>query len=78
MSLIATERAVGYALRKPRMTADEYLAWDAGQTEKTEFIAGEVFAMAGPASAMSSPSAICWWPCASTCAAARVGRSPTT
>lgn len=36
-----------YALQKPRMTAEEYLAWDAGQTEKTEFIAGEVFAMAG-------------------------------
>ncbi|MEK8053212.1 Uma2 family endonuclease [Ideonella sp. DXS22W] len=47
MSLIASERAVGYALQKPRMTAEEYLAWDAGQTEKTEFIAGEVFAMAG-------------------------------
>lgn len=38
---------MGYALQKPRMTAEEYLAWDAGQTEKTEFIAGEVFAMAG-------------------------------
>lgn len=47
MSLIASERAEGYALQKPRMTAEEYLAWDAGQTEKTEFIAGEVFAMAG-------------------------------
>ncbi|MDT7837803.1 Uma2 family endonuclease [Aquabacterium sp. OR-4] len=34
-------------MQKPRMTAEEYLAWDAGQTEKTEFIAGEVFAMAG-------------------------------
>lgn len=47
MSLIASERPEGYALQKPRMTAEEYLAWDAGQTEKTEFIAGEVFAMAG-------------------------------
>jgi len=47
MSLSVSERAVGYALRQPRMTADEYLAWDAGQTERTEFVAGEVFAMAG-------------------------------
>lgn len=29
------------------MTAEEYLAWDAPRTEKTEFVAGEVFAMAG-------------------------------
>jgi Uma2 family endonuclease len=47
MSLIASERTVGYALQKPRMTAEEYLAWDASQTEKTEFVAGEVYARAG-------------------------------
>ncbi|HSM22582.1 MAG TPA: Uma2 family endonuclease, partial [Rubrivivax sp.] len=29
------------------MTADEFLAWDAGQTVKHEFVRGEVFAMAG-------------------------------
>jgi Uma2 family endonuclease len=29
------------------MTADEFLAWDAGQTIKHEFVRGEVFAMAG-------------------------------
>ncbi len=29
------------------MTADEFLAWDAGQTTRHEFVRGEVFAMAG-------------------------------
>ncbi len=47
MSLIASERAVGYALKQQRMGAAEFLAWDAGQTIKHEFVAGEVFAMAG-------------------------------
>jgi len=47
MSLVASELRVGYALQKRRMTADEFLAWDAGQTIKHEFVRGEVFAMAG-------------------------------
>lgn len=47
MSLIASERTVGYALKQQRMTAAEFLAWDAGQTVKHEFVGGEVFAMAG-------------------------------
>ena len=47
MSLIAAERHVGYALHKQRMSAAEFLAWDATQTVKHEFVAGEVFAMAG-------------------------------
>ena len=47
MSLIASERAVGYALKQQRMTAAEFLAWDAGQTIKHEFVGGDVFAMAG-------------------------------
>ena len=47
MSLIAAEQAVGYALQKQRMTAAEFLAWDATQTIKHEFVQGEVFAMAG-------------------------------
>jgi Uma2 family endonuclease len=47
MSLIAVEAAVGYALKKERMTAAEFLAWDAGQTVKHEFVRGDVFAMAG-------------------------------
>ena len=47
MSLIASERAVGYALKQQRMTAAEFLAWDATQTLKHEFVGGEVFAMAG-------------------------------
>ena len=29
------------------MTAAEFLAWDAGQTVKHEFVRGEVFAMTG-------------------------------
>ena len=47
MSLIASERTVGFALKQQRMTAAEFLVWDAGQTLKHEFVAGEVFAMAG-------------------------------
>ena len=47
MSLIASERTVGYALKQQRMTAAEFLAWDATQTIKHEFVGGEVYAMAG-------------------------------
>lgn len=47
MSLIAAEATVGYALKKQPMTAAEFLAWDATQTIKREFVRGEVFAMAG-------------------------------
>ncbi len=47
MSLIAAEQPVGYALQKRRMTAAEFLSWDAKQTVKHEFVQGEVFAMAG-------------------------------
>lgn len=47
MSLIASERAVGYALKKQPMTAAEFLAWDETQTIRHEFVRGEVFLMAG-------------------------------
>ena len=47
MSLIVSEQPVGYALKKPRMTAAEFLAWDEGQTAKHEFVRGEVFLMTG-------------------------------
>ena len=47
MSLIASEATVGYALKRQPMTAAEFLAWDATQTVKREFVRGEVFAMAG-------------------------------
>ena len=38
---------MGHAAAELRMSADEYLAWDATQTVKTEFVCGEVFSMAG-------------------------------
>ena len=38
---------MGYALQQQPMTAAEFLAWDAGQTVRHEFVRGEVFAMAG-------------------------------
>ncbi len=47
MVWIASEAAVGYALQQQPMTAAEFLAWDAGQTLRHEFVRGEVFAMAG-------------------------------
>ncbi len=47
MTAMVSERAVGYALEKPRMSAAEFLAWDAGQTIRHEFVRGEVYMMAG-------------------------------
>ena len=38
---------MGHAAVQLPMTADEFLAWDATQTIKHEFVRGEVFAMAG-------------------------------
>jgi Uma2 family endonuclease len=38
---------MGYAARKPAMGPDAYLAWEAGQPTRSEFVDGEVFAMAG-------------------------------
>lgn len=32
---------------RPRMTGDEFVAWDATQTERHDFVDGEVYAMAG-------------------------------
>ncbi len=38
---------MGHAAAELHMSADEYLAWDATQTVKTEFVRGEVFSMTG-------------------------------
>ena len=38
---------MGRAVLKPKMTGDEYLAWEAQQPEKHDFVNGEVYAMAG-------------------------------
>jgi Uma2 family endonuclease len=38
---------MGYAARQLAMTAEEFLAWEAEQTERHDFVDGEVFAMAG-------------------------------
>jgi len=38
---------MGLPLLKPRFDADAYLAWEADQADKSEYVAGEVFAMAG-------------------------------
>lgn len=35
------------AQRRPPFTADDYLAWEATQSERHDFVDGEVFAMAG-------------------------------
>ena len=47
MTTMVSECAVGYALERPRMSAAEFLAWDADQTIRHEFVRGEVFMMAG-------------------------------
>jgi Uma2 family endonuclease len=41
------EVTMGYAARETAMTVEEFLAWEAGQTERHDFVDGEVFAMAG-------------------------------
>ena len=38
---------MGHAAQKQRMSAEEFLAWDAHEPVKHEFVRGEVFAMAG-------------------------------
>ena len=38
---------MGQPAPKPVMTAADYLAWEAEQTERHEFVGGETFAMAG-------------------------------
>jgi len=38
---------MGQAAHQPVMTAADYLAWEAEQTERHEFVGGETFAMAG-------------------------------
>jgi Uma2 family endonuclease len=38
---------MGLAARKPIFSADDYLAWEATQLERHEYLDGEVFAMAG-------------------------------
>lgn len=38
---------MGPAATQLRMTSQDYLAWDATQTMRHEFVGGEVFAMAG-------------------------------
>lgn len=44
---------MGHAAAPAPMTANEFLAWDATQTIKHEFVRGEVFAMAGRTRRMS-------------------------
>jgi Uma2 family endonuclease len=39
--------AMGLAAHKPIFSADDYLAWEATQLERHEYLDGEVFAMAG-------------------------------
>ena len=38
---------MGKAAQKTTFTANDYLAWEAEQVERHEFLDGEVFAMAG-------------------------------
>lgn len=38
---------MGHAVQKPVFTAADYLAWEADQPQRHEFLDGEVFAMAG-------------------------------
>jgi Uma2 family endonuclease len=44
---------MGHAAEKSAMTSAEYLAWEAAQTERHEFVNGEVFVVNGEISAMA-------------------------
>ena len=57
------------------LTADDYLAWEATQPERHEFVDGETFAMAGAEDRHVTVTGNPTWPCASTCAARRVAPS---
>jgi hypothetical protein len=46
------------------MTAEQYLAWEAQQPERWEFVGGEVFAMTGAARATGWSLATSTWRCA--------------
>ena len=37
---------MGQAAENPVLTAEEFIAWESGQSERHEFVNGEVFAMA--------------------------------
>ena len=45
--LVANKEPVMSAVLKPRLTLQEYLAWENAQTEKHEFHRGDIFAMTG-------------------------------
>ena len=47
VSTTPPEYAMGHAAAKPTFTAADYLAWEATQPERHDFVDGEVFAMAG-------------------------------
>jgi hypothetical protein len=47
---------MGHAAVQLPMSASEFLAWDATQTIKREFVRGEVFAMAGASEAHATLS----------------------
>jgi len=51
MTIPSTFRTTMSAAEKLALTADDYLAWEAEQLTKHEFVAGEVFAMAGASDA---------------------------
>ena len=42
---------MGQAAEKTRLSAQDFLDWDATQTQRHEFVGGEVFAMAGASEA---------------------------
>ena len=43
---------MGHAAHQTSFTAADYLAWEAEQLERHDFLDGEVFAMAGQKTAM--------------------------
>ena len=63
---------MGQAATKTAMTAADYLAWEAAQTERHEFVDGEIFAMTGAEDRHVTVSGNLYIaPCASISVAAR-------
>ncbi len=57
---------MGRAAQTPIYSAADYLAWEAAQPERHEYIDGEVFAMAGAEDRHVTVAGTCISPCAST------------
>lgn len=58
---------MGRPLSQPHFDADAYLAWEAEQPNRSEYVAGEVFAMVGVRRMHATVAGNMFARCGSTC-----------